>query len=102
MLQEKSVQPKFGKLLCDVLTKDAVPDHRPPHHPGPHPRLPGDVGHHQAGQVVGDGVGPGQLAVLLPPSLYHQGHVEAQQESDGDSCLSMVSHYPGNCIIMEI
>ena len=37
-------------------------------------------------QVDGDGVGPGQLAVLLPPSLHHQRHVEAEEKSDGNSC----------------
>ena len=37
-------------------------------------------------QVDGDGVGPGQLAILLPPSLHHQGDVETQEESDGETC----------------
>ena len=78
MYAARRVQLEFVKHLSDVLTKDAVPDHSPPYYPGPHPRLPRDVRHHQAGQVVGDGVGPGQLAVLLPPSLHHQRHVEAQ------------------------
>ena len=37
-------------------------------------------------EIDGDGVWPGQFAVLLPPSLDHQGHVEAKQEGDGDPC----------------
>ena len=53
-------------------------------------------------EVYGDGVWPGELAVLLPPPLDHQGHVEAEEEGDGDPCVSMAPHYPGNCIIMEI
>ena len=37
-------------------------------------------------QVDGDGVWPGQLAVLLPPPLHHEGDVETQQEGDGQTC----------------
>ena len=35
-------------------------------------------------EVYGNGVWPGELAVLLPPPLHHQGHIEAEQERDGD------------------
>ena len=34
-------------------------------------------------EIDGDGVWPGQLAVLLPPPLDHERHVEAKQEGDG-------------------
>ena len=34
-------------------------------------------------EIDGDGVWPGQLAVLLPPPLHHERHVEAEQEGDG-------------------
>ncbi len=33
-------------------------------------------------EIDGDGVWPGQLAVLLPPPLDHQGHIETQEEGD--------------------
>ena len=34
-------------------------------------------------EIDGDGVRPGQLAVLLPPPLHHERHIEAEQEGDG-------------------
>ena len=37
-------------------------------------------------EIDGDGVWPGQFAVLLPPPLDHQGHIEAKQEGNRDPC----------------
>ena len=41
-------------------------------------------------EVDGDGVRPGQLAVLLPPPLDHQRHVEAEEEGDGEPCNTVL------------
>ena len=38
----------------------------------------------EALQVDGDGVGPGQFAVLLPPPFDHQRDIESQEKGDGD------------------
>ena len=61
-----------------------LPHDGPPDKPGDDP-LVAQLSLHQTLQVDGDGVGPGQLAVLLPPPLHHQGDIEPQQEGDGDS-----------------
>ena len=37
----------------------------------------------EGAKVDGDGVGPGELAVLVPPTLHNHRHVETQDERQG-------------------
>ena len=54
---------------------------------------------HQPLQVDGDGVGPGQLAVLLPPPLDHQRDVEAEEEGDRNSSALVSTPPTGQSVI---
>ena len=67
-------EPQGEAADAEDVSKDAVAHGGAADPPGALPAR------HQASQVDRDGIGPGQLAVLLPPSPHHQRHVKPQQE----------------------
>ena len=73
---KSSPQPVRKLPDAEDVGQEAVSDDRPPHQPC-------DLLvplHHQPPEEEGHGVWPGQLAVLLPPSLHHKGDIESKQE----------------------
>lgn len=80
-----------GEALLDARADHAehhrqaqahVPHYRPPHH-APALVLAVDVG----ADEDGDGVGPGDAHVLVPPALHHDAHVEPQHERQWDQVV---------------
>ena len=70
----------------------------PPDQPGDDP-LVSELSLDQPLQVDGDGVGPGELAVLLPPPLDHQRDVEAEEEGDRNSSALVSTPPTGQLVI---